>query len=100
LRLEIVFKIDKKKNEKKEFNFSSQTKFFLTRKEKNTCPRKNKKEFRRRFVPDGSRRCSDQSIHIAMAANPDLTELARARTFPASRVPLGWRPKCGLRTRR
>jgi len=59
LRLEIVFKIDKKKNEKKEFYFSSQTKFFLTRKEKNTCPRKNKKEFRRRFVPDGSRRCSE-----------------------------------------
>jgi hypothetical protein len=45
---------------KKEFYFSTQTKFFLTRKEKDACPRKNKKEFRRRlFVRDGSRRCSE-----------------------------------------
>jgi len=39
LRLEIAFKIDKKKNEKKEFYFSSRTKLFLTRKEKRAFPR-------------------------------------------------------------
>jgi len=47
LRLEIAFKIDKKKSEKKEFYFSSRTKIFLTRKEKHACPRENKKEFHR-----------------------------------------------------
>jgi hypothetical protein len=49
LRLETAFKIDKKKNEKKEFYFLSRTKMFLTRKEKRTCPRKNKQEVLRRF---------------------------------------------------
>ena len=39
-------------------------------------------------------------IHIALGAIPDLTELTRARNFLASRVPLGWRSKCGPRTRR
>jgi hypothetical protein len=29
-----------------------------------------------------------KSIHIAVNAIPDLTELPRARNFPASRVPL------------
>jgi hypothetical protein len=43
LRLEIVFKIDKKKNEKKEFNFSSTNKIFLTRKEKHACRARTKK---------------------------------------------------------
>jgi hypothetical protein len=42
LRLEIAFKIDKKKNEKKAFYFSSQTKIFLTRKDNHACPRENK----------------------------------------------------------
>jgi adenylate cyclase class IV len=101
LRLEIAFKIDKKKNEKKEFYFSSQTKIFLTRKRNTRVREKNKKEFRRQFVGDGSRRCSEaiKSIHVAVAAIPDLTELTRARNFPASRVPLGWPLKCGRRTR-
>jgi hypothetical protein len=97
LRLEIAFKIDKKKNEKKEFYFSSQTKIFLTRKQKHACPRKNKKEFRRRFVRDGSYRCSEAiiSIHIAVNAVPDLTELPQARNFPASRVPLDGNQNAG-----
>jgi hypothetical protein len=75
---------------KKEFYFSSLTKNFLTRKEKHACRRKSKKEFRRRFVRDGSRRCREaiKSIHIAVNAIPDLTELPHARNFPASRVPL------------
>jgi hypothetical protein len=47
LRLEIAFKIDKKKNEKKEFYFSSRTKIFLTGKQKHTFTRENKKENRR-----------------------------------------------------
>jgi len=50
LRLEIDFKIDKKKNEKKEFYFSSRTKIFLTRKEKRVLPGENKKESHRGFV--------------------------------------------------
>jgi hypothetical protein len=87
LRLEIAFKIDKKKNEKKEFYFSSRTKIFLTRKEKRACPRKTKK-FRRRVIRDRS----DQSIHIAMGATPDLTESTRARNFSTFGVPLGCRP--------
>jgi hypothetical protein len=90
LRLEIAFKIDKKKNEKKEFYFSSRTKIFLTRKEKRACPRKTKK-FRRRVV----RYRSDQSIHLAMGATPDLTELTRARNFSTFGVPLGCRPNAG-----
>ena len=102
LRLETAFKIDKKKNEKKEFYFSSRTKMFLTRKEKHACRRENKKEFCRGFVRDRrqSLQRGDRSIHIAMGPTPDLTELARARNFPASRVALGCRSKCGLRTRR
>jgi hypothetical protein len=97
LRLEIAFKIDKKKNEKKEFYFSSRTKIFLTGKKKGACPRETKKEFRRRFVRD--RRQSLQrgarSVHIAMCAPPDLTELTPARNFPTFRVPLGCRPNAG-----
>src|SRR5207244_5472129 len=58
-RLEIAFKIDKKKNEKKEFYFSSRTKIFLTRKEKHACPRETKKQSRRGFVRDGSSSCSE-----------------------------------------
>ena len=90
MRLEIAFKIDKKKNEKKEFYFSSLTKNFLTRKEKHECPRKNEKDFAVDFVGDGSRRCREaiKSIHIAVNAIADLTELPHARNFPASRGPL------------
>jgi len=42
------------------------------------------------FLRDGSRRCREAitSIHIAVNAIPDLTELPHARNFPASRVPL------------
>ena len=90
LRLEIPFKIDKKKNEKKDFYFSSRSKIFLTRKEKRACPRKTKK-FRRRIVRDSR----DQSIHIVMGATPDLTELTRARNFSIFGVPLGCRPNAG-----
>ncbi|PYK54125.1 MAG: hypothetical protein DME48_09170, partial [Verrucomicrobia bacterium] len=43
LRLEIAFKIDKKKMKKKEFYFLSRTKNVLTEKQKDTFPRKNKK---------------------------------------------------------
>jgi hypothetical protein len=45
LRLEIAFKIDKKKSEKKEFYFSSQTKIFLTRKRNTRARGKTKKNF-------------------------------------------------------
>jgi len=45
LRLEIAFKIDKKKNEKKEFYFSSQPKIFLTRKRNTRVREKTKKNF-------------------------------------------------------
>jgi hypothetical protein len=45
LRLEITFKIDKKKNEKKEFYFSSQTKIFLTRKRNTRVRGKTKIDF-------------------------------------------------------
>jgi hypothetical protein len=83
LRLEIAFEIDKKKNEKKEFYFSARTKIFLTRKEKRTCPRENKKFLRLVFA-----RRSDISIHTAVAGLLDLTELTRASNFPASRVSL------------
>jgi len=43
LRLEIASKTDKKKMKKKNFIFDNEEKFFLTRKEKRTCPweRKN-----------------------------------------------------------
>jgi hypothetical protein len=90
LRLEIAFKIDKKKNEKKEFYFSSLTKNFLTRKEKHECPRKNQKNFAADFLRDGSRGCREaiKSVHIAVNAIADLTELPHARNFPAFRVPL------------
>jgi hypothetical protein len=47
LRLEIPFKIDKKKNEKREFYFSSRTKIFLTKK-RNARSDENKK-----FRPQG-----------------------------------------------
>jgi len=89
LRLEIAFKIDKKKNEKKEFNFSSRTKILLTRKEKRACPRKTK------ISPQSCSYRSDQSTHIAMGATPDLTELTRARNFSTFGVPLGCRPNAG-----
>jgi hypothetical protein len=89
-RLEIAFKIDKKKMKKKEFYFSSRTKIFLTRKEKRACPRKTKK-FPRRVVGDRS----DQSIHVAMGSTPHLTELTRARNFSTFGVPLGCRPNAG-----
>jgi hypothetical protein len=97
LRLEIAFKIDKKKNEKKEFYFSSRTKIILTRKEKRACPRKNKNKFRRGFVREKrqSLQRGDRSIHIAMGATPDLTELTGARNFPTFGVPLGCRPNAG-----
>jgi hypothetical protein len=90
LRLEIAFKIDKKKMKKKNFIFHDEQKIFLTRKEKRACPRKTK-QFRRRVVRDRS----DQSIHIAMGATPDLTELTRARNFSTFGVPLGCRPNAG-----
>jgi len=83
LRLEIAFKIDKKKNEKKEFYFSSRTKIFLDWKRETGVSEENK-EFRRRVVRDRS----DQSIHIAMGATPDLTESTRARNFSTFGVPL------------
>jgi hypothetical protein len=95
LRLEIAFKIDKKKNEKKEFYFSSRTKIFLTRKKKRMCPRENKKFLRLVFA-----RRSELPVHPAVTSLGDLTELTRASNFPASRVPLGWRSKCGRCTRR
>jgi hypothetical protein len=44
LRLETAFKIDKKKIEKQNFIFHREQKIFLTRKEKHTCPRENKKK--------------------------------------------------------
>jgi hypothetical protein len=88
LRLEIAFKIDKKKNEKKEFYFSSRTKISLTRKKKRTCPRENKK-----FLRLASPRRSDLPIHNAMASFRDLTELDRARNFSASIMLLGCRSK-------
>jgi hypothetical protein len=83
LRLEIAFEIDKKKNEKKEFYFSSRTKIFLTRKEKRTCPRENRK-FLRLILAQRS----GLSIHVAVANLRDLTELTRASNFPASRMPV------------
>jgi hypothetical protein len=88
LRLEIAFKIDKKKNEKKEFYFSSRTKIFLTRKEKRTCPRENRKFLRLILA-----RRSDLPIHTAVASLHDLTELDRARNFSASIMLLGCRSK-------
>jgi len=65
LRLEIAFKIDKKKNEKKEFYFSSGTKMFLTRKGKRACPRKQKNFAAELFVRE-----ANQSIDIVMAELP------------------------------
>jgi hypothetical protein len=88
LRLEIAFKIDKKKNEKKEFYFSSRTKIFLTTKEKRTCSRENK-EFVRLILA----RRSDLPIHSAVATLRDLTELDRARNFSASIMLLDCRSK-------
>ncbi len=87
------FQNRQEKNEKKEFYFSSRTKIFLTRKEKRACPRKTKK-FRRRVVRDRS----DQSIHIAMVATPDLTELTRARNFSDLQSAIGMPTKCGRGT--
>jgi hypothetical protein len=49
------------------------------------------KNFARRVVRNGS----DQSIHIAMGAITDLTELTRARNFSTFGVPLGCRPNAG-----
>jgi hypothetical protein len=105
LRLEIAFKIDKKKNEKKEFYFSSRPKIFLTRKEKRASPRENKKLLRLLFV-----RQSDLPIHNTVASLRDLTELDHARNFSASIMVLGcpskmqatqtkmknWQAKCVL----
>jgi len=62
----------------------------LTRKEKRACPRKTKN-----FAAELFRDRSDQSIHIAMGATPDLTELTRARNFSTFGVPLGCRPNAG-----
>jgi hypothetical protein len=59
LRLEIAFKIDKKKSEKKEFYFSSRTKIFLTRKRNTRVRGKTKNNLARGFVRDISRRCSE-----------------------------------------
>src|SRR4029077_13503937 len=64
------FQNRQEKNEKKEFYFSSRTKIFLDWKRETGVSEENK-EFRRRVVRDRS----DQSIHIAMGATPDLTEL-------------------------
>src|SRR5581483_1950455 len=44
LRLEIAFKIDKKKMKKKNFIFHHKQKFVLTGKQKPTCPSENKKK--------------------------------------------------------
>jgi hypothetical protein len=91
------FQNRQEKNEKKEFYFSSRTKIILTRKEKRACPRKNKNKFRRGFVREKrqSLQRGDRSIHIAMGATPDLTELTGARNFPTFGVPLGCRPDAG-----
>jgi hypothetical protein len=61
LRLEIAFKIDKKKNEKKEFYFSSRRKFDLTGKQKQTCPRENKKFLSLHFR--AAKRSTDSQCH-------------------------------------
>ena len=81
------FQNRQEKNEKKEFYFSSRTKIFLDWKRETGVSEENKK-FRRRVVRDRS----DQSIHIAMGATPDLTESTRARNFLTFGVPLGCRP--------
>jgi hypothetical protein len=90
LRLEIAFKIDKKKNEKKEFYFSSRTKIFLTRKEKRACPRKTKKIGAELFVTEAI-----NPFTSPWFATPDLTESTRARNFSTFGVPLGCRPNAG-----
>jgi hypothetical protein len=64
-RLEIGFKIDKKKMKKKNFIFHEPTKIFLTRKKKPACPRKTKK-LRRRVARDRS----DQSLTSPWALLP------------------------------
>jgi hypothetical protein len=91
------------RQEKNEFYFSSRPKIFLTGKWKQTCPRENKKEscygsVRERRTDAVERRSIPS--HRRDVVPPDLTELTRARNFPASRVPLGCRSKCGQRTRR
>ena len=97
LRLETAFKIDKKKNEKKEFYFSSPTKMFLTRKRTGRVQKKQKGSST--SILSGTKltvimkRVIDS--HPRGQTIPDLTELLRARTFPTSIVPLGWRSKCG-----
>jgi len=65
LRLEIAFKIDKKKNEKKEFYFSSRTKIILTKKRKRACPRKQKNFAAALFVRE-----ANQSIDIVVVQLP------------------------------
>jgi hypothetical protein len=72
LRLEIAFKIDKKKNQKNEFYFSSRTKIFLTRKRNKRVRGKTKKEYRRSFVRDRRQTLwrSDRSIRVAVTSLP------------------------------
>jgi hypothetical protein len=95
LRLETAFKTDKKKMN---FIFSSRIKIFLTGKTKRACPRETKKSLLAISPLTYLSREAVAAMKLSFdshrySVTRDLTELTRARNFPASRVALGCRSK-------